>query len=727
MQTVPAEQQDVNFEVGDFKYIYKVKNNYAKVLGPSTNASKKINWEAEIPKSVPNPIDKKKVDVTCIVNKAFKDCVEIRSVTIPESVRSIGLEAFNGCINLVKIVIPSSIMKLDLSAFSGAKPVSLTTPSAFASRKFFDLTETRDVVIVSGKGIRRSAFDSCKSLETIELPSSLVSIEEGAFAFCTSLTSIIIPKSVTIIKNTVFVGCSSLKYIRVEKDNTNYCDYFGILYNERRTELMCFPLGTIITTFSFPQQVTTIAEGAFYEYSLKKINIPNTITTIGTGAFYGSTKLESISIPPSIKVIHPYTFANCLKLTRVTFENKDVFPDIEKDAFKAINSNCIATYYKNAKSTVKGKSVEEILKDAGFSKLAAIDNPPTPAVKFPESSNTLSSNYDQNEEQTIENIIYELKYDDEKTPYACVTGNTTNTDNIWNANIYKQVDFNSLKGVQVTVIGAYAFANSALESIVIPDSIITIEHAAFNGCSKLASVTIPSSVTSIGSNAFGGCSSLVSVAIPSSVTWIGLGAFEVCSSLASVTIPSSVTSINDGTFLSCSSLASVSIPSSVTSIGSSAFQSCSSLASVAIPSSVTYIGSEAFSGCSLLASVTIPSSVTSIGFSAFSGCSSLASVTIPSSVTSIGESAFQDCSKLATVTIPSSVTSVGYFAFQGCSSLVSVTFESVDSIPTLGENSFADNSNNCTAIYYTSDGNANLTIENSLKGVGFDKVEVNKK
>ena len=143
-------------------------------------------------------------------------------------------------------------------------------------------------------------------------------------------------------------------------------------------------------------------------------------------------------------------------------------------------------------------------------------------------------------------------------------------------------------------IGKFAFKGSDLTSITIPNSVTSIEHGAFMGCSSLKSLTIRNSVTSIGDWAFDGCSGLTSVTIPNSVTSIGDGAFSSCSGPTSIDIPNSVTSIEKYTFRDCSGLTSVTIPNSVTSIGLFAFYGCSSLTSVTIPNSVTSIEDWAF-------------------------------------------------------------------------------------------------------------------------------------
>ena len=258
----------------------------------------------------------------------------------------------------------------------------------------------------------------------------------------------------------------------------------------------------------------------------------------------------------------------------------------------------------------------------------------------------------------------------------------------------------------VMSIGDFAFCSCRyLQSITIPNSVTKIGNRAFSGCGSLQSITIPNSVTKIGDGAFYWCYSLQSVTIPNSVTSIGDEAFSRCGSLQSITIPNSVKSIGNRAFYSCESLQSITIPNSVKSIGNRAFYSCESLQSITIPNSVTKIGDEAFSDCESLQSVTISNSVTSIGDNAFSGYASLQSITIPNSVTKIGNSAFSRCTSLQSVTIPNSVTSIGDEAFSDCKSLQSVTIP--NSVKSIGDEAFSD----CKSLQ-------SITIPNSVTSIG---------
>lgn len=139
----------------------------------------------------------------------------------------------------------------------------------------------------------------------------------------------------------------------------------------------------------------------------------------------------------------------------------------------------------------------------------------------------------------------------------------------------------AIGGVPVTAIGARAFSgNSALVSIVIPDSIKSIANNAFYGCTALTRIVIPDSVTSLGSNVFYGCSNLVSVTLPKGITSIGSYLFSDCKKLASIKIPDGVTSIAFSAFANCTALKTLNIPASVTSIASRAFYKCTGIESV---------------------------------------------------------------------------------------------------------------------------------------------------
>lgn len=136
--------------------------------------------------------------VTEIGSGALGDCDGLKSlssVTIPNSVTSIGTYAFWVCTSLSSLTIPNSVTSIDHNAFNGCSGLtSLTIPNS--------------VTYLGG-----NAFQDCKSLQSVELSSNMTSIENRTFWNCTSLTSITIPSSITYIGNYAFLDCRSLTSI----------------------------------------------------------------------------------------------------------------------------------------------------------------------------------------------------------------------------------------------------------------------------------------------------------------------------------------------------------------------------------------------------------------------------------------------------------------------------------------------------------------------------------
>ena len=295
-------------------------------------------------------------------------CNQIQSVTIPESVTSIGKSAFEHCSNLDSLIINgvatsmigayafascTSLTSLSLvgsfqtigdSAFVNCGMTSLTIDAtitsiekyAFSSRFLTSLSLTGNVQKIGDyafanctsltslsltgnvQKIGDHAFDSCSSLYTVTLPKSLTSIGSYAFDSCTSLDSIEIPGKVTEIGDCAF-HLSGLTSVKIDE---------GV----QSTGADMFNGCAKLTTVTFPESLTTIADGSFASCSnLNHVKIPARVTCIGDSAFSNCTSLSDITLQDGVKTIGANAFFSCQALTSITLP--DSVTDIGKNAF----------------------------------------------------------------------------------------------------------------------------------------------------------------------------------------------------------------------------------------------------------------------------------------------------------------------------------------------------------------------------------------------------------
>ena len=745
--TAPAlEVNHYDFHVGDFYYNYI--DGGVEVTQPPTSYYSLTS--ATIPASV--TYNGNTYPVTGIGYGAFMQDRELVSVTIPNSVTSIGRLAFFNC-GLTNVTISNSVTFIGDGAFAACS--GLTSLAVENGNPNYDsregcnaIIETASNTLIAGcintfipnsvTAIGNCAFDGCRGLTSITIPNSVTTIGNEAFYYCEGLTNVTIPNSVTTIGDQAFQYCENL------------------------------------TSMTIGNAVATIGDNAFCACKgLTSVTIPNSVITIGKGGFNGCEGLTSVAIGNSVTSIGDHAFVDCISLASITVASGNTTYD-SRDNCNAIIETSSNTLIAGCKNTVIPNTVIAI-GDYAFADCSYLTN-----VNIPNSVTSIGT----------------------WAFYRCVRlasvtiGNSVTTINEGAFLLCTSMTSLSI-GNSVTTIGKQAFESCrSLPSVDIPNSVTTISDQAFQGCVELTRASIGNSVTTIGRRAFANCSKLTSATIPNSVTAIGEEVFYNCESLASVAIGTSVQSISENVFAYCKNLTRIVvesgnttfdsrdncnaivetatntlfagckatvIPNSVTAIGRKAFEFCRDMTSVTIPNSVTTIGDQAFRGCWELANITVPNSVIAIGYDAFaatawfenqpdglvyaglvaykykgmmqddtsiiindgtlgiaggafSGYRGLTSITIPNTVLTIGYAAFASCTGLTSVTIPSSVISIGSMAFESCDGLTRLVVES--------ENTTYDSRNYCNAIIETASntliaGCKNTIIPNTVTTIGY--------
>lgn len=290
---------------------------------------------------------------------------------------------------------------------------------------------------------------------------------------------------------------------------------------------------------------------------------------------------------------------------------------------------------------------------------------------------------------------------------------------------------------------AHVFNEAYIEEVVLPEGLQIIRDSAFYRCSALHSINLPESLISIGESAFQGAR-LTSVVIPANVEYMGksvfagtdenycyyevypysyskemrdyweeyqngnyVGSYSTCwgytprygGSLYSVIIPanSKLQTIPEWAFAGNNNLDEVSLwGDSIKEVAVGAFYHCK-LDTVILPPNLKTLHTLSFGYCDGLKFIAMPNTLTEIASNAFVGCTNLDNIQFPKKLTKIGHHAFADCTNLRNVDIPGLVTDIEEYAFKDCNvkSIYSYLFDPF----TIGQNTFSPYAN-ANAILY---------------------------
>ncbi|MDY6391708.1 MAG: leucine-rich repeat domain-containing protein [Bacilli bacterium] len=453
-------------------------------------------------------------------------------------------------------------------------------------------------------------------------------IEDSAFEGCTKITRISIPWCVEYIGSDAFYGATSLEAIDVASDNPIYASHEGVLMDKENSALVLCP------------------QGKKGDYA-----ILDSVLLIKSNAFEGCEKLNSVTIPASVRNIAEYAFDGCASLTAfyVDPENRE-FSSVDGVLFNQQKSTLLLCPNGKEGAYIVPSTVEKIDDGAfeGCSKLTSLS------------------------------LQEGLKVLGESAFSGCELLSSLTLPKT------------------LTHIGELAFTRTAITSLDVPSNVIQLEQSAFYLCEKLESINVhednvfyasrdgvvfykskstllvcpegksgdyamPEGYQAIGDEAFEGCKKLTSIALPASLNYIGENAFSGTEGNLAFTVAdgSGFYSALDGVLFNQSKTTLISypqgksgayvIPETVTALAESCFENSVGLTSVTIPSSIAIIPEYAFFYCEALTSISFLDTLKEIHSFAFSFCSSLTSIDLPVSLTLLEDFCFSSCTSLASV------------------------------------------------------------------------------
>ena len=661
--------------------------------------------------------------LTTIGNSSFAQNKLLSSIVLPNSLETIGTSAFSSCTALTNVSLPlnGTLKTIEASAFSGCKaletvsiPASVETlgASVFASCTSLYQVKFEKFPVEhqnAGKNSLASIGDSAfnqTALTSFALPDSIAEngTTLGASLFNKVKTLTSIELSATVVSIESMIKGSYIIEISIPEDSRylNADETLPLIYNSDGTmiQLTFGPLGDEEGVFRVPENTTVIGARAFSGQSFKKIILPYTVREIGEYAFENCFNLEEVVVKTdltsgeggysNLSTVGEAAFKYCYSLkkidlsrTRITRLQNETFcrceslseillPDtleiigLETDSLSSSSSTSSVFYYC--------ESLRSIKLPEGFKRINGSSN----------------FNYSGLEEMVFPESMEFVA--DDTFQY---------TENL------KKVTFQSAMEWKTSNSYGDIFSYSSVEEVILSDKMTTLSPNMFDNAKQLRIVSYNDYVIKNQADYEAGFEN----ALPPQVTVAPYELFNNCESLKSMDMSnitsyafysSSSTGNYNGVFSGCTSLEEVTLNSTLDAIPGKMFLNCTSLVSIDLPDSLAFLGrQETFKNTGLV-SIKIPAGVKGFGNTAdscsatqtvrlFENCAYLTTIIMPASMTDfeIGGYVFTGCTALKTIkagengedNVLPGVTLVGQYAFTGCA-IESLDLPDVDTVGT---------------------------------------------
>lgn len=657
--------------------------------------------------------------VDTIGESAFAGCDKLENPVI-QNVKTIGASAFagSGAQTDDNKVLLDSIQNVGSRAFEGCQFTSADIRDLEKVTTYTDPETKIEYSPFAKSSIKKVEFsDETKNTVCTKAFKNVTSLQSVELAYCFTYGNI------STIDASAFEGCVNLTDINLSDKLTTINGL--AFYNTGLTEITVPASLTKITTASAAGKNV----GPFAGGVLRKVTFADGVTKSLQGMFMGTTSLEEVVLPKSLKTIDQNTFKDCSGLKKLSV----VKSDQETGEYVAAEENVLDTVENINAGAFNGCSSLETLTLKNVAKIDSSDTNRTfgGCMSLKKVSVTGVTTTDNTGKTTLSTTIGTSAFKDNKAlkEINLDTIKTVSQEAFRGCGVADDgTDPATLTLNNVNAIGSLAFYGCGFKAVQIPRQLTSVatgkidgvEYGPFAG-GKLETVsfgtlinTIPdnlcmnttslqkielqsvkASLRTIGKNAFKGCTSVEEVTIPKGILTVSNSAFEGCSGLTDVTIAAKT--INAKAFAECKNLKAVKMEEGVTTIQGMAFAN-TQISAVTIPSTLTTAGTTKegtiekgpFAG-TMIATVhgqtedsteaqegaTILPETKKIPDNLFLGCTSIIDVQIPETVTEIGQKAFKDASSVENVTFAvntetgkvKGVEKIGISAFDGCSSL----------------------------------------------------------
>ena len=576
--------------------------------------------------------------------------------------------------------------------------LGVSTIYNFAFSNFEYVMKTPEELAYDDQSLTKQWFIGDNTITTVILPEGVEKIGSYAFANLTALEEIVLPSTLTEIDYGAFYGCKNLKKITfsgennlkiINKDAFAGCDLTGQLD---------LSAAYVIGDYAFANNM-----------NLTGISLPNTLQSIGAYAFANCTSLKNVDYTAERVKFGDYAFLNCTSLTSFVVKSTlipsgmfyrctnltEVTIGSEVKAINefAFNDTALTVFHVAA-----GNAAFKV-QDANY--VLSADGKQLIAVAPTVTGNFTSADIGDNEvtsigrgafshtmkiesvtlPQVTEIGAYAFGYYDESRGDLRSELKTVTLGHLTNIGEYAfyGIRINALPSFDAnTTLGKYAFANSYLTSVVIPDGMI-LPEGIFADCRKLETVVIGNDVV-IGDYAFL-TDKNYNFEIKSEYdrennktsAW-----YVFSSSLKNITIGDNAT-IGNNAFAYAASVETVTLGENA-KIGYMAFYNCSSLKNIDLSTALS-IGEQAFSGdvyeICVDSNMTTPVVSAEGKFQYSFHAAKLESVDLSAVEGAVGAYAFAFCKDLTDVVLGENITKLGAYAFANCDKLININLNKI--------------------------------------------------
>lgn len=513
------------------------------------------NEELTIPATV--VADGTECKVTAISDAAFYNWWNIRTLTIPEGIETIGDEAFRYCGSLTRLDLPSTLKGIGTRAFeeSGLTDIvsHIAAPFAISDDVFVTWDQNAGQYVPSKATLyvpigtkslyqNTAGWNLFTSIVEGELKDAIINHVKYQYSSGTGTATatgtdldkvgeLVIPTFVTI-NGQKYTVREIRSYAFAEKSVTSLTlpeelQFIGDYAFQRNYKL---------TDFTMPSKLQSIGRGAFWNCNgLRTVNLPEGLKALGIEAFGACNGLQKLTLPSTLTSIGNYVINYCSSLSAVISHIQDPFYISD---YTFVNTSWNSTTEQNdiypspATLYVPAGTKSKYQAISGWTKFAGIEEGEVKEAKvgdlnYQYSTGSKTATVIAGDYSSLTSIDIPATVNIDGTNYQVKAIGNGAFNHLW--------DINSVTIAEgIESIGTDGLAGLNITELTLPSTLKTIADYALEDNSNLKSLVIPEGVESIGNYALGWCSSLQKLELPSTLTSIGEYVINYCSALSAV-------------------------------------------------------------------------------------------------------------------------------------------------------------------------------------------------